>query len=251
MLALGPTGDAIRSGSGVGETNITVLGEPLGNFYGYQQIGVFRDKADLDSYPHFADSRPGDVKFADINNDGVVNANDRTLIGNNQPDFIYGINNTFTYGGFDLSIAAQGIQGGQILNLSRRFIENLEGNQNQLTTVLDRWQSPDQPGNGVVPRANSRTTGNNNAISSRWVESASYFRIRNITLGYRLPKALSDRVKIQNARIYAGVQNAFTFSKYLGYNPEVSGYESALTGGVDYGSYPLARTYTVGLNFSF
>jgi TonB-linked SusC/RagA family outer membrane protein len=251
VLALGPTGDAIRSGSGVGETNITVLGEPLGNFYGYQQIGVFRDQADLDSYPHFADSRPGDVKFADVNNDGVVNANDRTLIGNNQPDFIYGINNTFTYGGFDLNISAQGIQGGQILNLSRRFIENLEGNQNQLTTVLDRWMSAEQPGNGIVPRANSRTTGNNNAISSRWIESASYFRIRNITLGYRLPKTLSDRMKIQNARIYAGVQNAFTFTKYLGYNPEVSGYEGALTGGVDYGSYPLARTYTVGLNFSF
>ena len=251
VLALGPTGDAIRSGSGVGETNITVLGEPLGNFYGYQQIGVFRNQAELDAFPHFADSRPGDVKFADINNDGVINANDRTLIGNNQPDFIYGINNTITYGGFDLSVSAQGVQGGQILNLSRRFIENLEGNQNQLTTVLDRWQSPEQPGNGIVPRANTRSTGNNNAISSRWIESASYFRIRNITLGYRLPSSLSERIKIQNARIYAGVQNAFTFTKYLGYNPEVSGYENALTGGVDYGSYPLARTYTVGLNFSF
>ncbi|MFB9295229.1 TonB-dependent receptor [Persicitalea jodogahamensis] len=251
VLALGPTGDAIRSGSGVGETNITVLGEPLGNFYGYQQIGVFRDQAELDAYPHFADSRPGDVKFADVNNDGVINANDRTLIGNNQPDFIYGINNTVTYGGFDLSISAQGVQGGQILNLSRRFIENLEGNQNQLATVLDRWQSPEQPGNGIVPRANTRSTGNNNAISSRWIESASYFRIRNITLGYRLPSSLSDRLKIQNARVYAGVQNAFTFTKYLGYNPEVSGYENALTGGVDYGSYPLARTYTIGLNLSF
>ena len=251
VLALGPTGDAIRSGSGVGETNITVLGEPLGNFYGYQQIGVFRDQAELDAYPHFADSRPGDVKFADVNNDGVINANDRTLIGNNQPDFIYGINNTLTYGGFDLSVSAQGVQGGQILNLSRRFIENLEGNQNQLATVLDRWQSPEQPGNGIVPRANTRSTGNNNAVSSRWVESASYFRIRNITLGYRLPRALSDRIKIQNARIYAGVQNLFTSTKYLGYNPEVSGYENALTGGVDYGSYPLARTYTIGLNLTF
>lgn len=251
VLALGPTGDAIRSGSGVGETNITMIGEPLGSFFGYQQIGVFRDRAELDASPRFPDARPGDVKFADVNNDGVVNPNDRTLIGNNQPDFIYGFNNTLTYGGFDLSISAQGVQGGQILNLSRRFIENLEGNQNQLTTVLERWRSPEQPGNGIVPRANVRTTGNSNAVSSRWVESASYFRIRNITLGYRVPRTLSDRVKIQNARVYVGVQNAFTFSKYLGYNPEVSGYESALTGGVDYGSYPLARTYTLGLNFSF
>ncbi len=250
VLALGPTGDPIRSGSGVNETNITVLGEPLGNFYGYKQIGVFKDQADLDVSPRFQDARPGDVKYADVNNDGKIDANDRTILGNNQPDFIYGLTNTFTYKGFDLSVVIQGVQGGQILNLSRRFIENLEGNQNQLTTVLDRWRSAEQPGNGIVPRANSRTTGNSNAISSRWVEEATYFRIRNITLGYNIPRKLTDRIKLQNLRVYAGVQNLLTVSKYLGYNPEVSGYESALTGGVDYGAYPLARTVTAGLNLS-
>lgn len=251
VLALGPTGDAIRSGSGVGETNITVIGKPLGNFYGFKQLGVFKDQADLDSYPHEATARPGDVKFEDVNGDGKINADDRTIIGNNQPDFIYGMTNTFSFKGIDIGISVQGIQGGQILNLSRRFIENLEGSQNQLTTVLNRWRSPQDPGNGVVPRANQRTTGNSNAISSRWVESASYFRIRNITIGYNIPKKLIERVKIQSLRLYGGVQNAFTSTKYLGYNPEVSGYENALTGGVDYGSYPLARTYTIGLNIGF
>jgi TonB-linked SusC/RagA family outer membrane protein len=251
VLALGPTGDPIRSGSGVGETNITVIGQPLGSFFGYRQLGVFRDQADLDSYPHFADSRPGDVKYADVNGDGKIDANDRTSIGNNQPDFIYGMTNTFAFKGFDLSVVIQGVQGGQILNLSRRFFENLEGSQNNLTTVLDRWRSPQQPGNGVTPRANARTTGNNNAISSRWVESASYFRVRNVTLGYNVPARLLQRVKVQGLRLYAGVQNLLTVSKYLGYNPEVSGYENPLTGGVDYGSYPLARTYTVGLNLGF
>ncbi len=251
VLALGPTGDAIRSGTGVGETNITMIGKPLGNFYGYQQIGIFKDQADLDSYPHDATSRPGDVKFADVNGDGKFNADDRTLIGNNQPDFIYGMTNTLSFKGIDLGITIQGVQGGQILNLSRRFIENLEGNQNQLTTVLDRWKSPQEPGNGIVPRANQRSTGNNNAISSRWVESASYFRIRNITVGYNLPKSVVERIKIQSLRLYGGIQNAFTSTKYLGFNPEVSGYENALTGGVDYGSYPLARTYTIGLNIGF
>ncbi|RIV17612.1 SusC/RagA family TonB-linked outer membrane protein [Fibrisoma montanum] len=251
VLALGPTGDPIRSGTGVGETNITVIGEPLGSFYGYRQVGVFRDQADLDSYPHFADSRPGDVKFEDINNDGRINADDRTLIGNNQPNFVYGITNSVSFKGFDLSVVIQGVQGGQILNLSRRFFENLEGNANALTTVLDRWQSPQQPGNGVTPRANSRSTGNNNQVSTRWVESASYFRIRNITLGYNVPRTVLQRVKVQSLRVYAGVQNALTISDYLGYNPEVSGYEGPLTGGVDYGSYPLARTITVGLNLGF
>ncbi|RAK02998.1 TonB-linked SusC/RagA family outer membrane protein [Larkinella arboricola] len=248
VLALGPTGDPIRSGTGVGESNITVIGEPLGSFYGYRQIGVFRDQAELDSYPHFADTRPGDVKYEDVNGDGKVDANDRTLIGNNQPDFIYGMTNTFTFKGFDLGIVVQGVQGSSILNLSRRFYENLEGNANSLTTALNRWRSPEQPGDGTTPRANTRTTGNNNAISSRWVESGSYFRIRNITIGYNLPKTLIQRAKLQTIRLYGGVQNVLTVSKYLGYNPEVSGYEGPLTGGVDYGSYPLARTYTIGVN---
>ena len=251
VVRLGPTGDPIRSGTGIGETNITVIGEPLGSFYGYRQLGIFRDQADLDSYPHFADTRPGDVKYDDVNGDKVINANDRTQIGNNQPDFVYGITNSLSFKGIDLNIVAQGIQGGEILNLSRRFYENLEGNAQQLTTVLDRWQSPQQPGNGTVPRANTRTTGNNNQVSTRWVEDGSYFRIRNITLGYNLPRTLIQRAKVQSMRVYVGVQNALTISKYLGFNPEVSGYEGPLTGGVDYGSYPLARTYTVGLNLGF
>ncbi len=251
VLALGPTGDAIRSGTGVGETNITVIGQPLGSFFGYQQLGIFQTQAELDAYPHFSDSRPGDVKFADVNGDGKLTADDRTTIGNNQPDFIYGITNTFSFKGFDLSVVAQGVQGGQILNLSRRFYENLEGNANELTTVLGRWHSAQDPGDGKTPRANARSTGNNNQVSSRWVESASYFRIRNITLGYTVPRAVLQKIKLQTLRLYAGVQNALTVSKYLAYNPEVSGYEGPLTGGVDYGSYPLARTYTIGLNLGF
>ncbi|RYC67957.1 MULTISPECIES: SusC/RagA family TonB-linked outer membrane protein [Spirosoma] len=251
VLALGPTGDPVRSGSGIGETNISVIGEPLGSFYGYRQLGVFRDQADLDSYPRFADSRPGDVKYEDVNKDGRINADDRTLIGNNQPDFVYGFTNSFSFKGLDLGIVVQGVQGGEILNLSRRFFENLEGNANQLTTVLNRWRSPQNPGDGVTPRANSRSTGNNNQVSTRWIESASYLRIRNITLGYNLPKTLANRFKMQTLRVYVGAQNVLTVSKYLGYNPEVSGYEGPLTGGVDYGSYPLARTYTAGINLGF
>ncbi|CAA9223370.1 MAG: Outer membrane TonB-dependent transporter, utilization system for glycans and polysaccharides (PUL), SusC family [uncultured Cytophagales bacterium] len=251
VLALGPTGDPVRSGSGIGETNITVIGQPVGNFFGYKQLGVFLDQTDLDAYPHFADTRPGDVKYEDVSGDGRIDAADRTTIGNNQPDFIYGLTNTFGFKGVDLTVVIQGVQGGQILNLSRRFFENLEGSQNQLTTVLDRWRSPENPGDGKTPRGNSRPTGNNNAVSSRWVEDASYLRIRNVTLGYNLPAGLISKVRLQAVRLYAGVQNAFTFTRYLGYNPEVSGYESAFTGGVDYGTYPLARTYTVGVNLGF
>ena len=251
VLALGPNGDAVVSNSGIASTNITVVGKPLGNFYGYQQLGIFQNQSELDAYPHFSDSRPGDIKYADVNGDKKIDANDRTIIGNNQPDFIYGITNSFSYKGFDLGIVAQGVQGGQILNLSRRFFENLEGNQNQLTIIEGRWRSEQNPGDGKTPRANARSTGSNGQVSSRWVESASYFRIRNITLGYNFAQTLVSKIKVQSLRVYAGVQNAVTFSKYLGYNPEVSGYEGPLTGGVDYGSYPLARTYTIGLNLGF
>jgi TonB-linked SusC/RagA family outer membrane protein len=248
VIALGPTGDPIRSASGVGESNITQIGAPIGSIYGYRQLGVFKDQADLDSYPHDATAKPGDVKYEDINGDKVINANDRTIIGNNQPDFVYGLTNTFNYKGFDLNVAIQGTQGGEILNLSRRFFENLEGNANQLTTVLNRWRSPSDPGDGKTPRANARTTGNNNAISTRWVEDGSYLRIQNISIGYQLPSSLISKAKLQQVRIYASGQNLFTFTKYLNFNPEVSNYEGPLTGGVDYGVYPLAKTFTLGIN---
>jgi hypothetical protein len=251
VLALGPTGDPIRSGSGVGETNITMIGEPIGSFYGYVQTGVFMNQAELDATPHDATSKPGDVKYADLDGDKKINANDRGIIGNNQPDFIYGITNSFSYKGFDLSIAIQGTQGGEVLNLSRRFFDNLEGNQNQLSVVRDRWRSEANPGDGSTPRANARTTGLNNAVSSRWVEDASYLRIQNVTIGYRLPATLVKRAKLQQVRFYVSAQNLYTFTKYLGYNPEVSNYEGALTSGVDYGSFPLARTLSLGLNLGF
>lgn len=248
VLALGPTGDPIRSGTGVGETNITMIGHPIGSFFGYRQLGVFMNQADLDAHPHDATSRPGDVKYADINGDGRFNADDREIIGNNQPDFIYGLNNSFSFKGFDLNVAIQGTQGGQILNLSRRFFENLEGGQNQLATVLNRWRSESDSGDGITPRANARTTGLNNAVSSRWVEDGSYLRIQNVTLGYRLPASIVNRWKLQQVRIYLSAQNLHTWTNYEGYNPEVSNYEGALTGGVDYGSFPLARTISVGIN---
>ncbi|RYZ47706.1 MAG: SusC/RagA family TonB-linked outer membrane protein, partial [Sphingobacteriales bacterium] len=251
VLALGPTGDPIRSGTGVGETNITMIGQPIGSFYGYLQTGIFLNQADLAASTRDATARPGDVKYADINGDKRINADDRGIIGNNQPDFTYGLTNNLSYKGFDLSIAVQGSQGGEILNLSRRFFENLEGNQNQLTTVLNRWRSETSPGDGVTPRANARPTGQNNAISSRWVEDASYLRIQNLTLGYRLPASLIKQAKLQQVRVYLSAQNLYTFTDYLGYNPEVSNYEGALTGGVDYGSFPLARTFSVGINIGF
>jgi hypothetical protein len=229
-----------------------MIGKPIGNFYGYKQIGVYMNAADLAANPKEGTSKVGDVKYLDVSEDGVINANDRTVIGNNNPDFTYGFNNTFTYKNFDLSVMVYGSQGAEILHLAKRFYENMEGNQQQLTTVLNRWKSEADPGNGIIPRANSLTTGLNNAVSSRWVEDGSFLKISNVTLGYNLPENLAKRIKMQAARVYLSGQNLYTFTKYSGYNPEVSFTgDNVLAPGSDYGGYPTARIVSIGFNLTF
>ncbi|MDR1408322.1 MAG: TonB-dependent receptor, partial [Tannerella sp.] len=250
VLALGPEGDPIQSDGGAGTTHITMIGEVLGSFYGYRQIGVYMNQADLDGSPHLADSHVGDVKFDDVNRDGKIDADDRTVIGNNEPDFIWGMTNQFVYKNFDLSFVLQGVHGRDVLHLSKRFYENLEGNQNQMRTTLNRWRSPENPGDGWMPRANSLTTGQNNVISTRWIEDASFVRINNLTLGYSLPASVAAKCAMQHARVYFSTQNPFTFTGYSGYNPETSfrGDDNSLARGADYGIYPLNRTFTLGIN---
>ena len=136
--------------------------------------------------------------------------------------------------------------------MAKRFYENLEGNQNQLTSVLDRWRSEEEPGNGIIPRAMAQTTGQNNVVSSRWVEDASFIRINNLTLGYTVPGRLMKKYSIQNLRIYLSAQNLYTLTSYSGYNPDLSyRQDNVLAPGSDYGVYPLSRTYTMGFNFIF
>lgn len=253
VLSTGPAGAPIYAGSYLGTTHITKVGAVMGSYYGYKALGVFKDQAELDKYPHIANARPGDVKYEDVNPDGVIDANDMTIIGNNVPDYIYGITNTFYFKNFDLNVIMQGVQGGQIAHLFRRVYENGSGSgTNQRTNVLNRWQSPEHPGDGVMPRLNSTVTGGNLNFSSRWVEDASYFRIRNITLGYSLPAGLVGKAHIHSARIYLSGENLLTSTPYSGFNPEVGNQgDSPTQPGVDYGVYPLNRIYTVGLNIGF
>ena len=252
VVELGPAGDPIQSDGGAGTTHITMIGKPMGNFYGYKQIGVYMNQADLDNSPHLADSHVGDAKYADINKDGIIDADDRTIIGNNEPKFSWGMTNQLTYKNFDLSIVLQGVHGRDVLFLGKRFFTQLEGNMNQMREVLNRWQSEENPGDGKTPRANALTTGQNNAVSTRWVEDGSFIRINNLTLGYTLPKVLTQKCAMQNARVYMSIQNLATFTSYSGFNPETSHKEdSSLAPGTDYGMYPLNRTFTVGVNVTF
>lgn len=160
---------------------------------------------------------------------------------------------SFAYKGIDLSFNLQGIQGNKILNLQRRYIANMEGNVNSMVIALDRFQSVENPGNGQVNRANRKSTGNNSRTSTWHLEDGSYLRMQNITLGYTLPKNFVQKFGLTSLRLYFSGQNLFTITNYSGYNPEVSNYNSngSLTPGVDYGSYPLSKTYSFGLNVSF
>ena len=238
-------------------TNTTV-GQPLGQFYGYQSQGIIRTQEQLDNAPLIdiyngdpVQSQLGDVLYSDLNNDGLINDEDRTFIGNPFPDFTYGFTNNFRYKGVDLSIFLQGSQGNDVLNLTGRTgTLNTNLYQNQLAEAADYW-TVDNP-NASYPRPVSNLGHSNLLISDRYVEDASYLRIQNITLGYTLPSDVTSRINISKLRLYAGVQNLHTFTKYKGYDPEVGSFnQDALLTGVDNGRYPTPRTFTMGLNVEF
>ena len=242
----------IKSGSVDHAYYITQVGEPIGSYYLLVQDGIFRNEEDLMSYPHVSNARPGDFRFVDIDGDGEIDLEkDRTIVGNYMPDFTYGFGGTFAYKGLDFAIAFQGVYGNEILNLNRRYLDNMEGNTNGTVAAYWRWKSPSDIGDGNTNRANRKQTGNNSRTSTWHIEDGSYLRLQNIAVGYTLPKKWTSKAYIQRLRIYLSAQNLFTWTEYSGYNPEVSGSTSALTPGEDYGTYPLARTFMVGLNITF
>ncbi|WP_025829922.1 TonB-dependent receptor [Segatella maculosa] len=253
VKALGP-GNApiISSGSVTHAYYITEVGKSIGNYYLMQQDGVFKTQEELNSYPHLSNTKVGDFKFVDVDGDKVIDLDkDRTICGNYMPKFTYGFGGKLWYAGFDIDFNFQGVYGNKILNLNRRYIDNMEGNMNGTKVALDRWKSIDNPGNGLVNRANRKQTGSNGRTSTWHLESGSYLRLQNLSFGYTLPRSLTHKFKIEKLRVYVSGQNLFTITNYSGYNPEVNARPSQnLTPGEDYGTYPLARTYMFGLNLT-
>jgi len=256
VLRLGPNNEPILTAGAAGVRHITQVGSSIGSYYGYVVDGIYQSDAEVaQSIPDkiAPAARAGDFKFKDINGDGKIDANDRTVIGNYQPDFVYGITNRFDYKGFDLSIQLQGSQGGKVLNLTRRHLGNGEGATNSYKDWTERWVSAEQPGNGKIPRADrlSDNHGQNNRPSDFQVEDASFLRLRNITFGYDLTgKVLKG--KVQRARVYVSGTNLYTWTKYIGFNPEVSNQmQLAQVQGEDYGAYPLIRSFSFGINVGF
>ena len=257
VVKLGPSGDPIINGG-----NITMIGKPIGMFYGWISDGIFKSQAELDKGPIFNPgardaSRVGDVRFKDISGpggkpDGVINSFDKTIMGSPYPDYYYGMTNHFSYKNISLSVSIQGTQGNQVLALDRSQSTNNRARFRQLSIMNNYWKSEQDPGNGWAPRPNDTPTGNwRGEYSTLWLDNASYLRINNITLGYLLPNQISNKANISSARVYISATNPFLFTNYIGFNPDISRNNNALTPGNSNYDYPLPKSIVLGLNLSF
>lgn len=269
----------------------TMVGQPVGQFYGYKVIGMFTKESDF--YQKGADGNflfdesgepilvaipenqsimksgiwVGDYIYEDLNGDGVIDEQDRTFLGNPAPKFTFGFSNTFTYKGFDLYIFLNGSVGNKALNLIRRTFTDPMRNSNLLKeatniAIIGMYDSDigDEVLSNVyitnadqaqVQRITTSSANDNNRISNRFVEDASYLRIKNISLGYTLPKKWLRKLQIENMRLYVNIQNLYTFTGYKGYDPEIGSLNyNMLLNGVDDARYPSQRIYTFGLSFN-
>lgn len=220
------------------------VGKPIGAFFGYVTNGLFQNQAEVNNYALqiAGGTAPGDIKFKDLDNDGVINEHDRTFLGNPTPSWIFSMNNNFTYKDFDFELFFQGVAGNDIYNANRVSLEGMSTVVNQTIKVLDRWTG--EGTSNSIPRAVYADPNNNNRNSNRFIEDGSYLRLKNVKLGYTIPERLTKKLALSNAHIYFSGQNLFTLTKYSGFDPEVSG-------GVDSGNYPLTRTFSMGVDIRF
>ncbi|WP_373520446.1 SusC/RagA family TonB-linked outer membrane protein [Aquiflexum sp.] len=257
VVKLGPEGDPIISGG-----NITMIGQPVGMFFGWLSDGIFMNQAELDAGPIFNPgardaSRVGDVRFVDVSGpegipDGIINSFDKTIMGSPYPDFFYGMTNNFSFKNFSLSISLQGTKGNEILALSRNQVANLRSRFRQLSTMNDYWKSEEEPGNGISPRPNDTPTGNfRGNYSQLFLDTGSYLRVNNISLSYSFPEMLTKKLKLSSLRIYGIANNPFIFTDHVWFNPDVSRSGSALNPGNENYEYPLPKSMLIGLNIGF
>ncbi|WP_289644235.1 SusC/RagA family TonB-linked outer membrane protein [Maribacter aestuarii] len=261
VQSLGPV-EQIISGVGGAGSHRTIVGESLGHFFGYKTDGLYQNAAEVAAALPDANGTPspGDIRFVDVNGDGVVDANDRTILGSPYPGFFYGVNFQAAYKGFDFSMLLRGVGDRQIFNSSRIALEGLTGTNNFSTSVLNRWNGEGSTNSSSNPRLAAGDPNGNNRVSDRFIEDADYLRIQNIQLGYTLPQ---DKLQswtgdfVSNMRFYLSVQNLATFTGYSGFDPEVGRAQSFQKGnnplatGQDDGQAPLPRIVQLGWSVSF
>ena len=223
-----------------GNLSITKNGIPIGSFWGLNAEGV--------------DPQTGDMIFTDNNGDGTITPDDKQVIGNPMPDFTYGFVNEFSYKNFDLNVVIDGSYGNEIYNTGKQNLQSMRFSEQQSADVADRWRNPGDQTD--MPRATLVDSNLNSFINTRWIEDGSYLRVRDISLSYNFGQNVVEKLSISGLRIYGNLKNWFTVTNYTGYSPEVNrslgGVDSvALTQGVDYGTYPQAKSFSVGLNVEF
>lgn len=238
-----------RGAFSVGQTAPTrmEIGKPIGYFYGYKTNGIFQNQAEVDAHPSQlalgANASPGDIRFVDVNKDGVIDTKDKTNIGDQIPAATMGFNLQLNYKNLDFAMYTYASLGNDLI---RNYERNLS-DANRLNYVLDRWTG--EGTSNSTPRVTTGATSNN-VFSDYYVEDASYLRIQNVQFGYTLDPTLTQKAGISKLRLYAGVNNLYTFTKYKGFDPGASSGDP-IAGGIDYGFYPIPRTCLLGLNLNF
>ncbi|TGY77683.1 SusC/RagA family TonB-linked outer membrane protein [Lepagella muris] len=216
---------------------------PINVFYGYVTDGIFQNADEVKAHAVQPGAEAGDIRFRDLNNDGIINENDRTVIGNPNPTWLFSVNNRLTYKGFELSIYLQGVAGNKIYNRTRSVMESMSAAYNQAASTANRWYG--EGTSNSMPRAVWADPNGNNRISDRWVENGSYLRLKNVTLAYNFPDKWLKRINFENARILVSCENVATITGYKGLDPEVG------IDGIDYSSFPPSRVFNIGLSVNF
>lgn len=229
----------------INNSYVTMLAKdyPINVFYGYVTDGIFQNQSEVNTHAVQPGAEPGDIRFRDLNNDGVINDSDRTVIGNPNPSWLFSMNNSLSYKGFELSVFLQGIAGNKIYNANNIDNTGMAAAYNQTTDVLKRWQG--EGTSNSMPRAVFGDPNQNTRVSDRFVENGSYLRLKNITLSYTFPKQWLQKAYIENARLSLSCENVATITGYSGFDPEVG------INGIDQNRYPISRTFSLGLNFNF
>ena len=234
----------------------TQAGYPIGSFYGYKAIGIFNNAGEIAKAPTQSQgTSPGDIQFADLNHDGVINSSDQMVLGNANPKYYGGLTNTFSYKGFDLTFFFQFNEGNKIFNENRVFAEGMNSLFGQYATTAKRWEPSDT--NTNMPRAVYGDPNGNAALNStRFLEDGSFIRLKNLIFAYNLPKMVVSKMKLSSLKIYVQATNLKTWTKYSGFDPEVSTFTSTnpannVQPGTDFLTYPQARSYSVGVNVGF
>jgi TonB-dependent starch-binding outer membrane protein SusC len=248
VIKMGPT-DAPIYGGQSGTAVITQVGSPFSSYFLLEVIGVLSSADIAAGYPRRGNQVAGDYKYADHNSDGKIDANDRVVLGHNNPDWMWGWTNRFSYGPFALNVLLQGVNGNHVFLNQGREMDSGRAVSNQLARWANRWRSDENPGDGMTPRANSTTA---REFGSQWLYKGDFWRIRSVSLRYTLPETFLNSVNISQMSFYVSGENLFTQSEYPLWNPEINSDRHSGQGqGLDYGGFPLSRNFNVGVSVNF